>query len=55
LQDPVVHNSALEDVVTLPFDILFRTLALPFHLVDSMVNPTPNEKSKSKFNTEDTQ
>ncbi len=63
LQDPVVHNSALEDVVTLPFDILFRTLALPFHLVDSMANSTQNEKNgvkhpdhnESKSNTGDIQ
>jgi len=63
LQDPVVHNSALEDVVTLPFDILFRTLALPFHLVDSMTDSAQNEThdvkhpdhNESKFNIEDMQ
>jgi hypothetical protein len=43
LQNPVVHNSALEDVISLPFNILFRTLALPFHLVDSMTDSAQNE------------
>jgi hypothetical protein len=50
LRDPEVENSMLQEVVTLPFAILLRTLALPFHLVDSMTGSAEkrqDEKSKS--------
>ena len=51
LQNPDVHNSAFKDVVSLPFNILFRTLSLPFHLVDSMTDSAQNDKSELKFNS----
>ncbi len=38
LHDPKVKHSVFRRVATLPFAILFRTLTLPFHLVESMVD-----------------
>ncbi|MEA3437337.1 MAG: AsmA-like C-terminal domain-containing protein, partial [Thermodesulfobacteriota bacterium] len=38
LHDPKVKHSVFRKVSTLPFAILFRTLTLPFHLVESMVD-----------------
>ena len=50
LHNPKVENSMLQGVVTFPFAVLLRTLALPFHLVDSMIGSTEkrqDEKSES--------
>ena len=40
LLNPKVENSTVKEVITLPFAILLRTLALPLHLVDSMIDST---------------
>ncbi len=40
----------MKEVVTLPFKILLRTLALPFHLVDSMAGPAEDKQDKESPN-----
>ena len=42
LRNPDVSNSMVEEVVTLPFGILYRALTLPLHLVESMVDSVSN-------------
>lgn len=38
LDDPEVDFSVFREVATMPFSILYRTLTLPYHLVDTMVD-----------------
>ncbi|MFW2368579.1 MAG: AsmA-like C-terminal domain-containing protein [Desulforhopalus sp.] len=42
LDDPKVEYSVFREVATLPFSILYRTLTLPYHLVDTMVESNEN-------------
>ena len=51
LQDPKVDNSVFREVATKPVSILYRTLSLPLHLVDSMSDSL--EKEQSTENTTD--
>jgi len=53
LHNPKVENSLLQQTAALPFSILLRTLSLPFHLVNSMVDSTKNSQDgKSVQNSE---
>lgn len=48
--DPEVSNSLVEDIVTYPVDVLFRTLKLPFHLTEKFSDQPVDEPAES--NTE---
>ena len=55
LHDPKVENSLLKQAVTMPYAILVRTLALPFHLVDSMTDSHDvGQNGKNELNIEKT-
>ncbi len=47
LLDPKVENSVFQEVATIPFSILYRTLKLPVHLVDSMNDSPEYEDSEA--------
>ncbi len=38
LQNPKVENSMFREVATMPFSLLYRTLTLPYHMVESMAD-----------------
>jgi hypothetical protein len=48
LDDPVVDHSAVEEVVTMPFDMLLRTLTLPFHLVDFIRDSSAGDREQKR-------
>ena len=49
LSDPDIQNSAFEEIVTLPFDIGFRVLSLPFQWMDDLFSDEdPNAQGNSK-------
>jgi len=49
LSDPDIQNSAFEEIVTLPFDIGFRVLSLPFQWMDDLFSDEdPNTQGNSK-------
>ncbi len=45
--DPEVSNSLVEDIVTYPVDVLFRTLKLPFHLTEKFSDQPAEEPAES--------
>ncbi|BHH83037.1 YhdP family protein [Desulforhopalus sp. 52FAK] len=54
LANPKVENTVFKEVATLPFSLLYRTLALPAHIANSVVDFTEEEnksKTKAKANT----
>ncbi len=52
LRNPEVSNSMVKEVVSMPFEMLFRTLTLPIHLVESMVDSVKDDqKGKGKAST----
>ncbi len=52
LDDPEVSNSILKEIVTMPMDMLYRTLNLPFHLVDKLGPFTENDSSAQAVESE---
>lgn len=49
LSDPDIQNSAFEEIVTLPFDIGFHVLSLPFQWMDDLFSDEdPNAQGNSK-------
>ncbi len=48
LMDPEVEHTMFREVVTLPFGILFRTLALPAHLVAPLFSSDDDEEQPEK-------
>lgn len=48
LLDPKVENSVFQDIVTLPLSILYRTLTLPSHLVDSLMDSSTSSSDTKK-------
>lgn len=51
LNDPTVKNSMFKEVASTPFSILYRTLTLPYYLVESMVDSSGNRKEKKDSNS----
>ncbi len=49
LQNPEVENSIFREVATLPFALLYRTLTLPSHLLDSM-SDSPEDEHNAENN-----
>ncbi len=45
--DPEVSNSLVENIVTYPIDVLFRTLKLPFHLTEKFSDQPVDEPAES--------
>lgn len=48
LLNPEVKNSAFREVTALPFSILFRTLSLPAHLLDTKTNMTKEMENEEE-------
>ena len=52
LDNPEVSNSILKEIVTMPIDMLYRTLNLPFHLVNKLGAFTENDSSAPAVESE---
>jgi hypothetical protein len=52
LDNPEVSNSILQEIVTMPIDMLYRTLNLPFHLVNKLGPFTDNDSNAPPLESE---
>ena len=52
LDNPEVSNSILKEIVTMPIDMLYRTLNLPFHLVNKLGPFTDDDSSAPAVESE---
>ena len=52
IDNPEVSNSILKEIVTMPIDMLYRTLNLPFHLVNKLGPFTKDGDNTQAFKSE---